>query len=74
MKPNDHLVSCRWEADDDGIYQTACGHAFIFTDDGPRENKMQFCCYCGFGLDADPVGNRSTMRAVADSHLGATCE
>lgn len=55
---------CRWKVDEDGIYQTDCGNDFCFTDDGPVENKMKFCCYCGCVLKADPVNYRSAMRPV----------
>jgi hypothetical protein len=29
---------CRWAADEDGNYDTACGEKFTFNDDGPVEN------------------------------------
>lgn len=53
---------CRWAPDDDGIYQTDCGQSFCFIDDGPVENKMQFCCYCGAALRAESVRLSSAMR------------
>ena len=54
--------TCDWTPDDDGIYETTCGHSFVFTDDGPVENKMVFCCYCGARLTAKPVNTSSQMR------------
>lgn len=39
--------SCTWESDDDGIWNTACGQAFLFNDDGPTANGFKFCPYCG---------------------------
>lgn len=38
---------CEWKPDDDGIYNTTCGNAFVFTDPGPKENNFKHCCYCG---------------------------
>ena len=43
---------CRWTAcrpnyDEDGVWETDCGEAFQFVEDGPAENNMKFCCYCG---------------------------
>lgn len=37
---------CEWEPDDDGVYWTTCGNGFTFIDAGPKENSMNFCCYC----------------------------
>lgn len=41
------LSECKWKADDDGIYQTECGDAFVFDSGTPKENKFNFCCFCG---------------------------
>jgi hypothetical protein len=41
---------CRWVADldpDVDKWDTDCGESFCFTEGGPHENKMRFCCYCG---------------------------
>lgn len=46
-------VLCRWTPDDDGVYQTDCGHSFCFDTDGPIENKQRFCGYCGGVLVAE---------------------
>lgn len=43
---------CEWIPDKDGVYDTGCGNQFVFMDSGPRENRMQFCCYCGALLKA----------------------
>lgn len=45
---------CRWAEDDDGGWETSCGHAFEFIEFGPTENGMKFCCYCGKILLAVP--------------------
>jgi rRNA maturation endonuclease Nob1 len=45
--------SCAWtyDADDEsGTWETECGHAFCFIDDGPKENDCKFCAYCGGNL------------------------
>lgn len=39
--------TCAWIEDDDAIWHTACGHSFFFDTDGPVENKLEYCCYCG---------------------------
>lgn len=45
--------TCEWQAMCDGEYwDTACGEAFTFLVDGPRENRIQFCPYCGRRLVA----------------------
>lgn len=39
---------CVWSYDSDGtFYETACGHAYQFTDGGPTENGQRYCGYCG---------------------------
>lgn len=48
-------TDCHWTCDDDGIYQTDCGEEFVFIDDGPKEHRFQFCCWCGKPLKAKPV-------------------
>lgn len=39
--------ACEWREDENGLWQTACGCAFEFIDDGPTANKQSFCGYCG---------------------------
>lgn len=42
---------CTWSHDtDDDMWETTCGHAFVFSDGGPKESEMKFCCYCGGAL------------------------
>ena len=48
-------ATCTWTEDDDtdnSIWDTACGEAFVFTDGGPEDNDIRFCCYCGKKLVA----------------------
>jgi hypothetical protein len=60
--------TCVWhldDADDSQMWETSCGHAFQFNEDGPKENHAAFCCYCGktltesrttgFSWDARPL-------------------
>lgn len=46
--------SCAWSQFDAGgdTYGTDCGHEFSLVVDGPYENEMRFCCYCGKSLVA----------------------
>jgi len=39
--------ACNWTQDEDGNWDTRCGEKFVFITDGPIENHMKFCCYCG---------------------------
>jgi hypothetical protein len=48
--PPERPQECAWTPDDDGIYQTGCGHSFTFDTDGPTENHQHFCGYCGKSL------------------------
>lgn len=39
---------CRWKLVPENEYwQTDCDNAHCFIDGGPKENKYQFCPYCG---------------------------
>lgn len=38
---------CRWVVDDDGVWATACGNAFLCDTGTPSENKFKCCPYCG---------------------------
>lgn len=39
---------CRWTHDEfTDSWDTDCGEKFQFTVGTPRENGMEFCCYCG---------------------------
>ena len=38
---------CKWKPDEDGVYETGCGNRFEFTEAGPKENKFDYCPYCG---------------------------
>ena len=45
--------SCEWSQDDDGYWETECGGMFALIEGTPRENDMNFCCYCGKPLKTD---------------------
>lgn len=44
-----YVKKCTWTLEDEdyGTYKTNCGHMFTLLEYGPKENKMEFCCYCG---------------------------
>ena len=44
---------CTWSQEDEDsyIWLTDCGGTFILNDGDPKENGMQFCCYCGAVID-----------------------
>ena len=39
--------ACTWTVDDNGIWDTTCGHVFQFGEAGPVENGAKYCQYCG---------------------------
>ena len=41
---------CQWEhtySEDEGIFDTDCGHCFIFESGEVSENSFRYCPYCG---------------------------
>ena len=38
---------CKWVEDEDGDWETECGHIFIVCYGKPEENGFRFCPYCG---------------------------
>lgn len=62
-KQQDPMKYCEWaQADDDSdVWETTCGHAFCFNDDGPIENCLRYCGYCGWPLKAEPVRTSTRM-------------
>lgn len=53
---------CKWTLDDDGVYNTECGEAFVFTDDGIKENGARFCIYCGGEIVEQAKQTREALR------------
>ena len=41
------IHTCTWADNEDGFYETTCGHAFVFNDGTARENGFVWCPYCG---------------------------
>lgn len=40
------VATCRWTETEE-CWESQCGQSFVFIADGPTENKMVFCPYCG---------------------------
>lgn len=64
--------TCVWSLDDlmeGDLWETDCGQAFQFNDDGPEGNHFKFCYYCGKPLEAlrrtesDEVDEAAALRA-----------
>jgi hypothetical protein len=63
---------CEWVQDGDeesDTWATTCKHMFVLNDGGPKENSMQFCCYCGHALVEVPFEDADweTRSGLADS-------
>ena len=44
---------CTWTEDWRGTWNTGCKQAFEMSNpEGPSENQMRFCCFCGKPLEA----------------------
>jgi hypothetical protein len=53
---------CAWTEDSSGdFWQTDCGKLFTFTDGGPKDNGLVFCCYCGA-----PLTQVTALEAIPD--------
>jgi hypothetical protein len=44
---------CAWR-EEDGCWVTDCHHEFVINEGTPRENDMQYCCYCGRTIEQFP--------------------
>jgi len=53
----DPVRVCQWRdpGEDDSEWQTGCGKGWTFIDDGPVENGVKFCPYCGKPLALVPA-------------------
>lgn len=40
-------ATCPWREDSDGNWETSCGALWEFMNDGPEENNVNYCFYCG---------------------------
>lgn len=45
---------CEWSEDDDGIWNSACGLAWVIEAGSPEENEMNYCPKCGKRLVVQP--------------------
>lgn len=48
-------MACRWRETVDGQWESGCGRVWEFLSDGPTENGVRFCPFCGHPLVAVPV-------------------
>jgi hypothetical protein len=47
--------TCNWTWNDvEDRWETDCREAYCFIDGGPKENNMEYCCYCGSRIPLDP--------------------
>ncbi len=46
-KSNPKSRYCVWSVDENGAYDTECGHKFEFMDGDRHENHFEYCPYCG---------------------------
>ena len=42
--------ACTWYGDEEGTFETTCGHLFQMIDGTPTENRFKHCCFCGKAL------------------------
>lgn len=48
-------ATCKWTCDADmDAWESACGEAWQFMDDGPAENNVRFCQGCGKPVEITP--------------------
>lgn len=52
--PQRQPMTCVWTQDDDGVYETACGEAFIFNYGTPAQNNAIYCHHCGGKIEVKP--------------------
>ena len=46
------VTGCEWSTDGEiDMWETTCGKAFVFNEDGPIANGFEFCPFCGLSLD-----------------------
>lgn len=56
LYPTPEPETCAWKlaSDDSGMWETACGRFWEFNEDGPKENRVHFCFFCGKPLRLVP--------------------
>lgn len=60
VEPTPEPETCAWKfaSDDSGMWETACGRFWEFNEDGPKENRVHFCFFCGKPLRLVPSEER----------------
>lgn len=46
---------CVWAENEDGVWETECGHVFTFETGTATENSFRYCPYCGRTLISCPL-------------------
>lgn len=62
--------NCVWTEDDEGIWDTACGEKWVFTEGYPWDNKARFCFACGCPIEA----KRYSEEQLTDPAVGQRSE
>ena len=66
-------MKCTWTWSEDGGWNTECGEAFCFENDGPAENKFLHCPYCGRRLvEAHEEGSLTYDPVKSSYSIGIT--
>ena len=50
LATNNNKPVCEWKQpkfEEYNIYETDCGNTFNLEIDTPKDNNMDYCCYCG---------------------------
>jgi hypothetical protein len=60
------VTGCEWSTDGESDrWETTCGKAFVFNEDGPIANGFEFCPFCGLSLDELPYLDAEEIPAEA---------
>ena len=61
------LDACEWAEDEDGVWDTGCGNAFVLDPYGtPAEHGMTYCPYCGREISTVLFGEYGQNHAKQD--------
>ena len=47
------MEKCKWVEEEGYIWNTDCGKSWIFRCDGPVENEVKYCPFCGKLVEAE---------------------
>jgi DNA polymerase-3 subunit epsilon len=68
-----NALACQWTYDEHhDAWDTTCGNKYQFMHDGPKENGIKFCPFCGIQLNSDPVPKLALKRAVCIFDIEST--